>query len=74
MTAFGSTEPDRLGADFDVYTGNANPELARKITHWLGMTLGRVEVFEFANENIFVKILDNVRQKDVYLVQPTCSC
>jgi ribose-phosphate pyrophosphokinase len=73
MTAFGSTEPDRLGGEFDVYTGNANPELARKITHWLGMSLGRVEVFEFANENIFVKILDNVRQKDVYLVQPTCS-
>jgi ribose-phosphate pyrophosphokinase len=73
MTAFGSPEPDRLGGEFDVYTGNANPELARKITHWLGMSLGRVEVFEFANENIFVKILDNVRQKDVYLVQPTCS-
>ena len=30
-------------------------------------------MFEFANENIFVKILDNVREKDVFLVQPTCS-
>jgi ribose-phosphate pyrophosphokinase len=74
MTAFGLSEtPAVLGSEFDVYTGNANPELARKITHWLGGTLGRVEVFEFANENIFVKILDNVRQKDVYVVQPTCS-
>ncbi len=38
-----------------------------------GVTPGRVEVFEFANENIFVKILDNVREHDVYLIQPTCS-
>ena len=30
-------------------------------------------MFEFANENIFVKILDNVREKDVFLIQPTCS-
>ena len=29
-------------------------------------------MFEFANENIFVKILDNVREKDVFIVQPTC--
>ena len=34
--------------------------------------LGQAEVFSFANENIFVKILDNVREKDVFLVQPTC--
>ena len=55
----------------DVYTGNANPGLARKICRYLGEELGRVEVFEFANENIFVRILDNVREKDVFLVQPT---
>ena len=34
--------------------------------------LGKAEVFQFANENIFVKILENVREKDVFLVQPTC--
>ena len=33
---------------------------------------GKAEVFQFANENIFVKILENVREKDVFLVQPTC--
>ena len=58
---------------FDLYTGNANPELARKICRYLGVELGRAEVFEFANENIFVKILDNVREKDVFLIQPTCA-
>lgn len=63
--------PEATGAEFDVYTGNANPELAAKIGRYLGRPLGRAEVFEFANENIFVKILDNVREKDVYLIQPT---
>ena len=56
---------------FDVYTGNANPELARKICSYLEMGLGNLEVFQFQNENTFVRILDNARQRDVYLVQPT---
>ena len=56
---------------FEIYHGNANPELARKIAHWVGGEPGRAEVFTFANENIFVRILDNVREKDVFLVQPT---
>jgi ribose-phosphate pyrophosphokinase len=55
----------------DVYTGNANPELASKIARYLGRELGKAEVFAFANENIFVKILDNAREKDVFIVQPT---
>ncbi|MHB8458723.1 MAG: ribose-phosphate diphosphokinase [Candidatus Limnocylindrales bacterium] len=57
---------------FEIYHGNANPDLADKICRYLGTQPGRVEVFQFANENIFVKILDNVREKDVFLVQPTC--
>jgi ribose-phosphate pyrophosphokinase len=56
---------------FEIYAGNANPELARNICRYLGTELGRAEVFQFSNENIFVKILDNVREKDVFLVQPT---
>ena len=55
----------------DVYTGNANRELAGKIARYLGRELGKAEVFAFANENIFVKILDNAREKDVFIVQPT---
>jgi ribose-phosphate pyrophosphokinase len=58
--------------EFDVYAGNSNPELARKICRYLGSEQGRAEVFAFANENIFVRVLDNVREKDVFLVQPTC--
>ncbi|HMJ81013.1 MAG TPA: ribose-phosphate pyrophosphokinase [Candidatus Dormibacteraeota bacterium] len=72
MSAFGT--PGRVGlGEYDLYSGNANPALAQKIGRYLGRELGRAEVFEFANENIFVKILDNVRQRDVYLIQPTCA-
>jgi ribose-phosphate pyrophosphokinase len=61
-----------LPADqFDVYTGNANRELAGNICRYLGIDLGRAEVFEFSNENIFVRIIDNAREKDVFLIQPT---
>ncbi|HEY0443035.1 MAG TPA: ribose-phosphate pyrophosphokinase-like domain-containing protein, partial [Candidatus Limnocylindrales bacterium] len=56
---------------FEIYHGNANPDLARKICRYLGTEPGKLEVFQFANENIFVKILDNVREKDVFLIQPT---
>src|SRR6476646_6958617 len=57
---------------FEIYHGNSNPELSRKICQYLGVDSGKAEVFQFANENIFVRILDNVREKDVFLVQPTC--
>ena len=72
VTTFGDRETSPLYADqFEIYHGNANPDLARKISRYLGSEPGRAEVFQFANENIFVKILDNVREKDVFLVQPT---
>src|SRR6188474_2482043 len=57
---------------FEIYHGNSNPDLSRKICQYLGVDPGKAEVFQFANENIFVRILDNVREKDVFLVQPTC--
>jgi ribose-phosphate pyrophosphokinase len=72
LSALGAREATRLYADqFEIYHGNSNPGLARKICRYLGTEPGRAEVFQFANENIFVKILENVREKDVFLVQPT---
>jgi ribose-phosphate pyrophosphokinase len=71
VNAFGAREAGVYTDQYEIYHGNANPELARKIAHWLGSEPGRAEVFQFANENIFVRILDNVREKDVFLVQPT---
>ncbi len=55
-----------------VFSGNAHPDLARDICQYLGIPLGQAEVFEFSNENIFVRILENVRGHDVFLVQPIC--
>jgi ribose-phosphate pyrophosphokinase len=71
-SAFGGREAAGLYSDqFEIYHGNSNPGLARKICRYLGTEPGKLEVFQFANENIFVKILENVREKDVFLVQPT---
>ena len=59
--------------ELKVFTGNAHPQLARSICEYLGIPLGRMNVFEFSNENIFVQIQENVRQRDVFVVQPICS-
>ena len=58
--------------EFSIYAGNANRPLAERITRYLKTRMGDVEVFQFANENIFVRVLENVREQDVFLVQPTC--
>jgi len=59
--------------ELKVFSGNAHPQLAQKICDYLGIPLGKMEVFEFSNENIFVRVLENVRQRDVFIVQPICS-
>ena len=59
--------------ELKVFSGNAYPALAESICDYLGIPLGRAEVFEFSNENIFVRILENVRQRDVFVIQPICS-
>ncbi|PIP48948.1 MAG: ribose-phosphate pyrophosphokinase [Chloroflexi bacterium CG23_combo_of_CG06-09_8_20_14_all_45_10] len=59
--------------ELTVFTGNAYPALAKSVCDYLGIPLGKAEVFEFSNENIFVRILENVRQRDVFVIQPICS-
>jgi len=59
--------------DLSVFTGNAHPDLALSITRYLDLPLGQCEVFQFSNENTFVRICENVRQRDVFLVQPVVS-
>ena len=56
-----------------VFAGNAHPALAQAICDYLQIPLGKADVFQFSNENIFVKINENVRQRDVFIVQPGCS-
>jgi len=53
-----------------VFSGNANRALAAAICKHLRVPLGNADVFQFSNENIFVKINDNVRERDVFLIQP----
>ncbi len=59
--------------DLKVFTGRAHPELAQAICRYLEIPLGQAEVFEFSNENIFVRYLENIRSCDVFLVQPFVS-
>ena len=59
--------------DLKVFTGNAHPALAQGICDYLGIPLGQAEVFEFSNENTFVRILENVRERDVFVIQPISS-
>jgi ribose-phosphate pyrophosphokinase len=56
-----------------VFSGTAHPELAKDIARFLHISLGRCEVMQFSNENTFVRVLDNVRERDVFLVQPISS-
>jgi len=58
--------------ELKVFNGNAYPALTESVCDYLGIPLGKAEVFEFSNENIFVRILENVRQRDVFVVQPIC--
>lgn len=59
--------------DLAVFSGRAHPDLAAAICARLGRPLGKVDVFEFSNENVFVQFQENIRQRDVYLVQPFVS-
>jgi len=59
--------------ELKVFTGNAHPALAQAVTEYLGIPLGKCEVFEFSNENIFVRILENVRERDTFVIQPLSS-
>lgn len=56
-----------------IFSGNANLPLARAICRELGVSLGSADVFQFSNENIFVKINDTVRERDVYAIQSFTS-
>ncbi len=64
-------EIDVYADEFSIYTGNANKPLSRKICRYLRTHLGQAKVFKFANDNIFVQVMENVREQDVFLVQPT---
>jgi ribose-phosphate pyrophosphokinase len=55
-----------------VFTGNANPELAQEIAHHLHVPVGRADVGRFSDGEVNIEIRENVRGRDVFIVQPTC--
>ena len=58
---------------FRIFTGNANPDLAREIAAYLGTTLGDAVINRFNNGEVQAMINESVRGKDVFIVQPTCG-
>ncbi|TXS96781.1 ribose-phosphate pyrophosphokinase [Parahaliea maris] len=56
-----------------VFTGNANPELARKVASRLYLALGKADVGKFSDGEVAVELNENVRGKDVFVVQSTCA-
>ena len=59
--------------DFMLFTGNANPALAEEIAQNLGISLGAADVSRFSDGEVTVEIKQNVRARDVFVIQPTCA-
>jgi ribose-phosphate pyrophosphokinase len=55
-----------------VFAGNANPLLAHDITHHLHVPMGRAHVGRFSDGEVNVELMENVRGRDVFIIQPTC--
>jgi ribose-phosphate pyrophosphokinase len=56
-----------------VFTGNANPALAELVARHLGLPLGKAAVGRFSDGEVMVEIMEHVRGKDVFMLQPTCA-
>jgi Phosphoribosylpyrophosphate synthetase len=59
------------GKKLKIFSGNANPKLAKEIADYLGLELGKAFVGKFNNGEVQVMIDESVRGKDVFLIQPT---
>lgn len=61
----------KLENELGLFSGRANPELANKIAKHIGVPLGKMELSSFSDKEMYVRINENVRGKDVFLIQPT---
>ena len=62
-----------MSNDLRILTGNAHPALAQAICKHLGVALTPAQVFQFSNENIFVRLEESIRGKDTFIIQPFSS-
>src|SRR5262245_47878192 len=76
---FESSRPSHSGAapgmktELKVFSGNANPALARSICEYLRVPLGQLKLSRFSDGEVYCQVLENVRGTDVFLIQPLCS-
>ena len=59
--------------NLSIFSGNANPMLAAQVVDYLKVPLGRARVEQFSDGEIAVEILENIRGRDVFIIQPTCA-
>ena len=64
--------PLHTNPEMKIFSGNAHPALARDICSYLGTELGNATVSSFPDGETFVKINENIRGRDVFIIQPTC--
>lgn len=67
------THEIKMYGDIKLYAGSGLPDLAQKISNYLGQGLSPREIVQFPNENIFVKLKNSARGQDVYVIQSTAS-
>jgi len=60
-------------SDLMIFTGNANPELAEKVSSRMGIPLGDATVSKFSDGEVYVELNENVRGRDVFIMQSTCA-
>ena len=73
VKSFSSDEDMAAHDNLMVFTGNANPELAYRVVKHLDTTLGNASVNKFSDGEIAIELLENVRGRDVFILQPTCA-
>ena len=56
-----------------IFAGNANPQLANDIARELGVPMGKAIIGRFSDGEVSIEIMENIRGRDVYLIQPTCA-
>ncbi len=60
-------------ADLMVFTGNSNPDLVAETCKYLGVSMGRAKVGKFSDGEVAIELQENVRGRDVFIVQSTCA-
>ena len=64
---------NRAYGELKIFSGTSHPDLGKKICNYLDIKTGKAEIFKFSNDNTFVRILENIREKDVFIIQPAST-